>query len=408
MIYRALTTLAGPVAGAAARIAGPDWRERMVLDAGPAHRPGGVWLHGASVGELNSGRRIVEALGEALGRDLPVVVTANTVTGRAVAAGWGVPARLAPLDLPGAVDRFLDRHRPAVLVTLENEIWPNRAAAARLRGIAQVVAGARMSARSAARWSRARGLIGPVLGGLDALSAQDGASESRLIALGLSPGALLPRLQLKLLDPAATPVPPASARRDRTWLAASTHAGEEELVLDAFLQARARVPDLRLILAPRHPRRGDEVAAMIRARGLHAARRSAGAVGRDGAVVLVDVLGEMARWYDAAGLCLTGGSLVDHGGHTPWEPAGHGCAILHGPHVGNAAEGYAALGAAGASLEVGAGDLGAAVARLAADSAAARAMGRSARAVLRDRAGDPGALVDRILALAGRAGQRRA
>ena len=273
MIYRALTTFAGPVAGAAARIAGPDWRERMVLDAGPAHRPGGVWLHGASVGELNSGRRIVEALGEALGRDLPVVVTANTVTGRAVAAGWGVPARLAPLDLPGAVDRFLDRHRPAVLVTLENEIWPNRAAAARSRGIAQVVAGARMSARSAARWSRARGLIGPVLGGLDALSAQDGASESRLIALGLSPGALLPRLQLKLLDPAATPVPPASARRDRTWLAASTHAGEEELVLDAFLQARARVPDLQLILAPRHPRRGDEVAAMIRARGLDAARR---------------------------------------------------------------------------------------------------------------------------------------
>lgn len=155
MIYRALTTLAGPVAGATARIAGPDWRERMVLDAGPAHRPGGVWLHGASVGELNSGRRIVEALGEALGRDLPVVVTANTVTGRAVAAGWGVPARLAPLDLPGAVDRFLDRHRPAVLVTLENEIWPNRAAAARSRGIAQVVAGARMSARSApATWAR--------------------------------------------------------------------------------------------------------------------------------------------------------------------------------------------------------------------------------------------------------------
>ena len=110
----------------------------------------------------------------------------------------------------------------------------------------------------------------------------------------------------------------------------------------------------------------------------------------------------------SADLRPTGGSLVDHGGHTPWEPAGHGCAILHGPHVGNAAEGYAALGAAGASLEVGAGDLGAAVARLAADSAAARAMGRRARVVLRDLAGDPGALVDRILALAGRAGQRRA
>lgn len=404
MIYRALTTVAGPALGAAARIAGPDWRERMVLDGPRAHPPGGVWLHGASVGELNSARRIVAALG----RDLPVVVTANTATGRAVAAGWGVPARLAPLDVPGAVGRFLDRYRPAVMVTLESEVWPNRAAAARARGIAQVVAGARISARSASRWSKARGLIGPVLAGLDALSAQDAASEARLRALGLRGDALLPPLQLKLLDPAATPAPTATARRDTTWLAASTHAGEEGLVLDAFLQARSRVPDLRLILAPRHPRRADDVAALVRARGLDVARRSDRATGDGTAILLVDVLGEMGRWYDAAGICLTGGSLVDHGGHTPWEPAGHGCAILHGPHVGNSAEGYAALDAAGASLRVSAADLGQAVARLAGDPAAARAMGRRARDVLRDRAGDPAVLVARILALARDAETRRA
>ncbi|MBV0892934.1 3-deoxy-D-manno-octulosonic acid transferase [Paracoccus sp. Z118] len=395
MLYRAATALAGGVMRAAGPLAGPVWRERMVLGATLPHPAGGIWIHGASVGELTSARRIVAALA----RERPVIVTANTITGRAVVRDWGLPARLAPLDVPGAVGRFMDRYRPAVMVTVENEIWPSRAAAARARGVGQVVVGARLSERSAARWAKARALIGPVLAGLDALSAQDEGSEARLVALGLPPAALMPRLQLKLLDPAATPAPPDSAARDATWLAASTHAGEDELVLDAFLSARAEVPGLRLILAPRHPQRGDAVAALIAARGLAVARRSAGD-DLAAPVLLVDVLGEMGRWYDAAGICLTGGSLVDHGGHTPWEPAGHGCAILHGPHVGNAAADYAALDAAGAALRTEAGDLAVTVARLAADPAAARAMGRRARDLLHDKAGDPAPLVGRILALA--------
>ena len=402
MIYRAVTRAAGPLADLAGPLAGADWRERLALDDEALHPPGGVWLHGASVGELTSARGVARALG----RDLPLVVTANTATGRNLAAdwcrdGWAAEARLAPLDLPGAVERFLDLFAPSVIVTVENEIWPNRAAAARARGIAQVVVGARMSARSAARWGRARRLVGPVLGGIDALSAQDAGSEARLVALGLRPEALMPPLQLKLIDPAATLAPDPNAARDATFLAASTHPGEDEVVVDAFLRARQAAPDLRLILAPRHPRRADEVAALVRARGLTLSRRSAGqdAVG-PGGVLLVDVLGEMARWYAAAGVCLTGGSLVDHGGHTPWEPAGHGCAILHGPHVGNAADDYAALDAAGAALAVAPGDLGAAVARLAGDPGRARDMGARARALLRDRAGDPAALVARILDLA--------
>ncbi len=266
-------------------------------------------------------------------------------------------------------------------VTVENEIWPNRAAALRARGIPQVVVGARMSARSAARWSGLRRVIGPVLAGVHALSAQDAATEARLVALGLPPGAVLPRLQLKLLGPAQVIPPPDSADRDTTFLAASTHEGEEEMVLDAFVAARQRVPALRLILAPRHPHRADAVAAAVAARGLACARRSAGAQTAD-PVLLVDRLGEMSRWYDAAGLCLTGGSLVDHGGHTPWEPAAHRCAILHGPHVSNAAEDYARLDGAGGAAGVQSGALAGQIAEWAENPATARAVGRRARQVL--------------------------
>ncbi|HRO14400.1 MAG TPA: glycosyltransferase N-terminal domain-containing protein [Paracoccus sp. (in: a-proteobacteria)] len=236
---------------ALAPLAGPDWRERLVLDAGPEHVSGGVWLHGASVGELNSVRPLVQALAA----QMPVLVTANTVTGRGVAQGWGLPARLAPLDVPGAVRRFLDAARRALMLTVENEIWPNRAAAALARGIPQAVIGARMSARSARGWGRARGLIGPVLAALDLLSAQDADSESRLLALGLPPHALAPRLNLKLLGPAAVAPPAEDPRRAHVWLAASTHQGEEAAILAAHAALRRSHPDLRLILAPRHPRR---------------------------------------------------------------------------------------------------------------------------------------------------------
>ncbi len=397
MIYRAATYLAGAVLRGAAPLAGPEARQRMVLDAGPPDVSGGVWLHGASVGELNSARVLASHLAAAV----PVLVTANSVTGRAVAQGWGLPARLAPLDVPGAVERFLDAARPALVVTIENEIWPNRAALARRRGIAQAVVGARMSARSAARWARVRGLVAPVLGGLDLLSAQDAATERRLAALGLRPQALAPRTNLKLMGPAAWPPVAPDARRDATWLAASTHEGEDEIVLDAHAALRATRPGLRLILAPRHPRRADAVAGLARARGLSLARWREGP-DPDAAVTLIDRLGVMQPAAAAAGLCLVGGSLSDRGGHTPWEPAACGCALLHGPDVANFAQDFARLAAAGAARAITGATLAAAVGALADDPSAARAMGAAARATLDRDAPDPAALAARLLALLGR------
>ncbi|MDO5612897.1 MAG: glycosyltransferase N-terminal domain-containing protein [Paracoccus sp. (in: a-proteobacteria)] len=390
MIYAATTRIAEAALRLSVLAGNATWRERLSLDTPPA--PASVWIHAASVGELNSAR----VLTERLAADHRVIVTTNSTTGRDLARQRGLAARLAPFDSPGAVARFLDAVRPAVQLTIEGEFWPNRSALLAQRGVAQIMAGARISARSAARWGRLPGLIGPVLARLDGLSAQDAASQARLLTLGLPPAALLPRLDLKLLGPAAVRPPAPSPDRDRTFLAASTHEGEDGPVLDAFMTARAQVPGLRLILAPRHPDRADAIATLAAERGLTLARRSRG---EDGDLLLADTLGEMALWYDRAGIVLVGGSLIDRGGHTPWEPAAHGCAILHGAYLSNFADTYAALDAAGAALAVG-GDLSATVTALARDPARARAMGGAARALLTANAGDPEPLLARISALA--------
>jgi 3-deoxy-D-manno-octulosonic-acid transferase len=151
---------------------------------------------------------------------------------------------------------------------------------------------------------------------------------------------------------ARQPVPSLPLRHSRArWLlAASTHAGEEAIILDAFAQVRDSFD--HLILAPRHPRRGDDVAALIAARGLTLSRRSSGSMPDAEPVFLADTMGEMDLWYPLCGVCIVGGSFVSKGGHTPWEPVRMGCAILHGPWVDNFAGPYAQLATAGGALRV--------------------------------------------------------
>lgn len=389
MILAATTRLAETVLhgrllfGGAARL-----RARMMLDELPARAD--IWIHAASVGELNSASVLIEALATRHS----VLVTTNSETGleRARSRGW--PAALAPLDLPGTLGRFLDAVQPRVAVTVEAELWPTRARLLAERGIPHVIVGARMSERSARRWSRLPGLIGPVLKNVAALSAQDADSEARLLALGLPQQAVQRCLDLKLLAPSQVTPPAPSPERDRTVLAASTHPGEDEPILDAWLSAQERIPDCRLILALRHPDRADQLAAMLAARGLDFGRRSAGA--NDHRLLLADTLGEMPLWYDRAGICITGGSLIDHGGHTPWEPAAHASAILHGPHVANFVDAYAVLDETGAAQCIDATSLPAVLAGMLTDPEATRRRGEVARQVLAERAGDPAPLLDLI------------
>ncbi|MBD3734779.1 MAG: 3-deoxy-D-manno-octulosonic acid transferase, partial [Sphingopyxis sp.] len=304
-----------------------------------------------------------------------------TATARAMGEGWANPRiaiRMAPLDHRAALRRFLRRHAPRALIVIENELWPNRMALAARAGLPILVIGARISERSAARWGKT-GLGQKMVAQIAALSAQDAGSESRFVKLGLPPERLLPQANLKTaitLERGA----PLDWDRSETVLAASTHEGEETLVLRAFAEARTRRLGLRLILAPRHPRRAPEIAALIAKAGLSHTSRS-----KDeppaAEVYLADTMGEMGRWYASAGICFVGGSLVEKGGHTPYEPAGFDSAILHGPHVANFREAYGALDEqGGATLCKDVADLAEQFATLGAPEQAE--MARAARAAL--------------------------
>jgi len=381
------------------RDSGADLSQR--LGGGPTVAEGGVWLHGASVGEVQSARPLIAALAPG-----GVLVTANTATGRDRVAGWrlhGVTTRLAPVDAGPVLRRFLDRHRPRALVILEGDLWPARILTARTRGLPVVLISARISARSAARWAWLPGLIRPLLAQVDALFPQNDASAARFRALGLPDNRLGPVLNLKATAEVVPAAPLPGFPRADTVLAASTHPGEEERVLDAFAAARVRRPGLRLILAPRHPVRGDQVADLIAARGLPFARRSSGeAPDPARPVYLADTLGEMALWYAAAGVTVVGGSLVPKGGHTPFEPAAAGSAILHGPDTGNFHEAYEALAAAQGAIEItDAASLALALSGLADPAAQADLAARAAAALAPLRAGaDLSPVLDRLAALA--------
>jgi 3-deoxy-D-manno-octulosonic-acid transferase len=350
-----------------------DVAERLGRGAGKGPA---LWLHGASNGELASARWLIEAL-QAARPGLRLVVTANTVTGRALVRGWalpGVTAVLAPMDTGLALRAFLARWRPLGLISLEGEIWPNRLAHLAAAGLPVAMLGARMSAGSAGGWGRFPRLIGRALGGVQLASAQDAASRVRLQALGLPAAAWIADCDLKSVAWARATRPPRRPRAERagTLLAASTHEGEEEIVLDGFAASGLQA----LILAPRHAVRGDAVAGLLTARGLEFARRSAGAEPGDTPIFLADTMGEMDLWYASAGICVVGGTFTDRGGHTPWEPAAHGCALVHGPDVANFAAPFAALDAAGGAVAVTALGLGAALAGL--DGAAQERMAAAA------------------------------
>lgn len=357
------------------------------------------WLHGASNGELTSAFGVIQRL--ILARPgVQVLITANTGTAVAMVRGWhlpGVHAALSPLDSLGAAGRVLRRWRPAALIVVENELWPARLDAARRAGVPVALIGARMSERSAAGWARiAPGLMRRGLGGLAFVSAQDGGSAARLQALGLPSGLLVPTVMLKaqvvaaVAQPAPPPVP-----RERVLLAASTHAGEEAMILAAFAAARAQF-DL-LILAPRHPRRSSEVAGLITAAGLQFGRRSGGAMpSADAPVFLADTMGEMALWYGMAGATVIGGSFVPLGGHSPYEPCAHGSAILHGPHMQNFTDAADALARGAGALAVTGSGLGAALAGLN-GTAQAALVARARLALPADAAFE--ALIERVLAL---------
>jgi 3-deoxy-D-manno-octulosonic-acid transferase len=348
-------------------------------------RPEGVlvWLHGASVGELVSLLPLAEHL---TGRGLPVLVTSGTVTSAEVARRrlpLGAFHQYVPIDLPAYVERFLAHWRPDIAVFAESELWPNLVHAAQAGGARLVLANARMSERSFRRWSRFPGFIGSMLTRFELALAQSEADAERLRRLGAPRVEAIGNLKYDVAPPPADPEKlvalEAAVQGRPIFVAASTHPGEEEQVAEAHALASGAIPDLLTILIPRHPERGAEVAALVSARGLSVLRRSEGVLpDAKTQVYVADTIGELGLFYRLSPLAYCGGSLVEHGGQNPIEPAKLGAAVLHGPHVRNFAEVYAALDQGGGAAEVAdAKALGTAVARLLGDR---QTLGRMAAA----------------------------
>ncbi len=394
------------------------WQERFGIVPG---RPpaGAVWFHAVSVGEAQATLPLVRAL-RARWPGLPVVVTTTTPTGsERVRELYGdeVYHCYLPYDLPSAVARFLSRLAPRAAVVMETELWPNLFRACARRAVPVVVANARLSARSAAGNRRVRPFIARVLADTRLIAAQSEADAARFRDLGADPARVAVTGSVKFdirLPPSLREQAEALRRQlgaERpVWIAASTHEGEEEQVLDALAQVRHGEPDVLLVLAPRHPERCDRVAALCRRRGLALVRRSEGRpVATSTAVYLLDTLGELTLFYGAADVAFVGGSLVPRGGHNVLEAAAQGIPVVIGPHTFNFALISRQLVEAGAARRVrDAGQCAAAVADLLRDPNLRHDMGERGRALVDANRGAVERLLARIeplLGLGGDAGE---
>ena len=343
-------------------------------------RPAGalVWLHGASVGELVAALPLVERI---RARGLSVLVTSGTVTSANIAnqrLPAGVIHQFIPLDVPGFVTRFLNHWRPSLALFVESDLWPNLIVASGQRGIPLILINGRLSERSYQRWRLMPGLIGALLRSFDLCLVRTRDDARRYGDLGASHVTIVGNLKLD-----APPLPVDEQKRAAltkalggrpVLAAASTHPGEETLILAVHQRLRANFQDLLTVIVPRHPERGSEIATAAVALGLRPELRSAGALPRATTDVYVcDTVGELGLVYRLAPIVFMGGSLVAHGGQNPIEAIKLGAAILHGPFIANFAEIYAALdGARGADLVGDADRLASQVANWLKDEAARR------------------------------------
>lgn len=333
---------------------------RLGFGPSPARKGPTIWVHAASNGELASAKPVIRALLDA-DATRQVLITCNTDTGRKLALGWGwrrLSAQVAPVDFTWIARRMIRKWDMCGHVIVESEFWPNRMAAFAAQNLPVVVVGARLSASTFARWQKLPKLAGQALGFVRFLSAQDTQSGGRFAALGLPDDRFGPTFPLKALyaPDRRRQIPDflqGHFDRNQTWLAASTHPGEEADILRAHLRALQSRPDLKLILAPRHPARVDEVSDLMGSMGIRATRFSARQTPNPQDVLLVDTMGDMDLFYRLASMTFVGGSLVNKGGHTPFEPMAYDNAVLHGPYLDNFLEIYAQLQAANATCAVG-------------------------------------------------------
>ena len=393
-IYRVASRAVEPVANMALKRrlrAGKESPERIGERRGIASlpRPDGklIWIHGASVGESLSILPLVDSLKLHMA-DARFLATTGTTTSAALMAQRlpdGAIHQFVPLDHPDFVDAFLSHWRPDAALFVESEFWPNLILRTRKKTSFMALINGRMSPESFRDWQSQPNAIRYILSSFHMLLGQDRQNAERLKTLsGKDVGTF------GNLKNAATPLPadPEELARLQSqfdnrprWLAASTHPGEEEIVIAAHRQLAEEFPDLLTVIAPRHPKRGEEIAVLAETAGLKSVLRSKGdAVSEHTNLYLADTLGELGLFYRLSDIAFIGGSITPKGGHNPLEPARLGASILHGPETFNFVETYDGMRrAGGAALVRNDRELASAIRRLFKDTITRSAMADAAR-----------------------------
>ena len=325
------------------------WAERFGFPVYAESTADFIWLHAVSVGETLAAVPLVKTLQEKYPQHR-LMVTCMTPTGSErikAAFGDSVDHSYMPYDTPDSVARFLNRLKPKMLIIMETELWPNTIAACQSRDIPVILANGRLSARSAAAYQSISSLVQPMLSGISAVAAQHKDDGDRFIRLGLPPSALEVTGNIKFDLSLDRDVQDRAAVLSEQWhcgnnrpvfLAASTHRGEDEIILQSFGQIKQQIDNALLVLVPRHPERFNQVGELCTSAGFTLARRSAGDKVEAADVLLGDTMGELMVFFGACDVAFVGGSLVATGGHNMIEPAAWGVPVLTGPHLFNFTE----------------------------------------------------------------------
>jgi 3-deoxy-D-manno-octulosonic-acid transferase len=354
---------------------------------------GTIWIHAVSVGEVKAVEKLISRIRQQFpGR--PLVVSTTTPTGQQLARDRRDlidHSFYFPLDLPGAIGRTLDRVRPQLVIIAETEIWPNFLRICRQRNVPVMMINGRISDKSLPGYAKLRRWLRPVLDNYLVLGMQSEQDRDRIESIGAKAERVAVFGNLKY--DIAPPTRPLDAKLvaflrnwRELWIAASTMPGEDELVLDSYIALKQSRPDLKLMLAPRHPDRAENILALIKARQLIGMRRSA--LGYDGDVLVLDTVGELASCFEFASIVFVGGSLVERGGHNVLEPASHSKPVVFGPHMENFREISKLFLEAQAAIQIEkASELAPAVARVLGNPSLASSLGREARQLVTRNAG---------------------
>lgn len=306
---------------------------------------GGIWIHAVSVGESLAAVPLIKALQKSHA-NVPILVTTTTPTGAdRVRAAFGDQVALSyvPYDAPIFLNRFINACQPKLLILMETELWPNMLDICGTRKIAVFVANARLSIRSAAAYQRVARLTRAMLNKITLMAVQTQIEAERFIALGLAPDRIKVTGSIKFdLELPVDLMERAAALRGKwgvdrpVWIAASTHEGEETKILEALAIIRKKLPQVLLVLVPRHPARFTRVADLCKQQGYDLVMRSENkSCSLKTAIFIGDSMGELLLFYAASDVAFVGGSLIATGGHNPLEPAAVGVPVIMGPHLFN-------------------------------------------------------------------------